>query len=72
MTIGGLPESRPLSPLLLHGLGASLEFLDTLQRRKPQRLGVMRDLALSLALEARRPGIEGGDKFSQVMDKRLV
>jgi hypothetical protein len=50
----------------------SLELFYALQRREPQRLGVMRDVALSVALEARHTGIEGGNELAEVVDKRLV
>ena len=52
--------------------GGWLELLYALQRRKPQRLGVTRDVALSFALEARRTGIEGRNELAQVVEKRLV
>jgi hypothetical protein len=50
----------------------SAQLRDAFQRRAPQCLGVLHNVALSLALEARHPAVERGDELTQVMDKRLV
>lgn len=41
----------------------SFELCDAPQRRLPQRLGILRDVALAVALETRHTAIQRGDQL---------
>ena len=52
--------------------GCSFELSDPPQRRLPQRLGILHDVTLAVALGTWHPAIQRGDQLAQVVDKRVI